>query len=261
MAIITEKFLRRLHAEQKLPKEFLLQPEDKLTPSAKDFLLDRKIPIRTSGLLPSEERPQLMIPVGVSNRHAHLTEKHFFELFGEAAKLTELRLLSQHGQFAARETVTIVGTSGVIMNVRILGPFREHTQIEISKTDGFTLGVHPPVRLSGSIAGTPGITLVGPKGSVTIEEGLIVARNHVHLSEEDAKKLDVKHGDSLILASLKRQLIFPAVMVRVKDSYCLDFHINQDEANAADLKTGDSVKVVGKNRCLFSPILGVESDE
>lgn len=261
MTLITEKFLRRLLAEQKLPKEFLLQAEDKLTPSAKDFLVDRKISIRSAVPLQSKEQPQIMLPVGVSNRHAHLTEKHFVELFGEAAKLTELRHLSQHEQFAARETVTIVGPSGVIGNVRILGPFRTDTQIEISKTDGFTLGVHPPVRLSGSIAGTPGITLVGPKGSVTIDEGLIVAKNHVHMSEEAAKKLDVNDGDSLILASLKRQVIFPEVIVRVKESYCLDFHIDQDEANSADLRTGDSVKVVGKNRCLFSPILGVESDE
>jgi putative phosphotransacetylase len=260
MALITEKYLRNLLAGQKLPKEFQLQVNDKLTPAAKDFLVDRKISIHFASQLQTEKQVQLTIPVGVSNRHAHLTEKHFHVLFGDASKLTELRPLTQPGQFAASETVTIVGPKGVIQNVRVLGPFRNKTQIEISKTDGFTLGIHPPIRLSGSIEGTPGITIVGPVGSVTIVEGLIVAKNHVHMSEEDAKTFAVKNGDSLILASDKRPMIFQEVIVRVKATYCLEFHIDQDEANAADLLTGNSVKVLGGNRCLFSPFLGVEPD-
>jgi putative phosphotransacetylase len=258
MALITEKLLRNLLTQQKLPKEFALQVGDKLTPSAKDFLADRKIPIvhPEKNMKPA----QLTIPVGVSNRHAHLSEAHFLILFGAGSTLTELRPLAQTGQFAAKETVTVVGPKGVIQTVRILGPFRKQTQVEISKTDVFTLGVHPPLRLSGLIDGTPGITIVGPDGSVTIQEGLIVAKNHVHMSKEDAKIFAVKNGDSLIVASEKRPVIFQDVIVRIKDSYCLEIHIDQDEANAADLTTGDVVKVIGKNRCLFSTFLGDEQD-
>ncbi|MCM3768524.1 phosphate propanoyltransferase [Neobacillus niacini] len=260
MALITEKFLRNIMAQQKLSKEFLLQEGDKLTPSAKDFLMDRKISIVQPGSSESAPHLRLTIPVGVSNRHVHLTEKHFHVLFGETEGVTELRPLSQPGQFAARETVTIVGPSGVIRNVRILGPFRGLTQVEISRTDGFTLGIHPQVRLSGSIDGTPGITLVGPEGAVTLQEGLIVAKNHVHMSGADAQRFDVKHGDSLMLGSEERRVIFQDVIVRVKDSYILDFHVDQDEANAAGLSTGDRVVVLGKNRRFYSPYLGVLPD-
>jgi putative phosphotransacetylase len=259
MAVITEKYLRTLLIQQKLPKVFPLQEGDKLTPSAKDFLSDRKIPI-VMGKDAASRPIQLMIPVGVSNRHAHVTAEHYQMLFGANAVLTELRSLSQPGHFAAKETVTIVGPKGVLQNVRILGPFRKQTQIEISKTDGFTLGIHPPVRLSGWIDGTPGITIVGPVGSVTVESGLIVARNHVHMSVEDAQTFGVKAGDTLIVVSDKRAKIFSDVVVRVKDSYLLDFHIDTDEANAASLITGDDVRVIGKNRCLFSTFLGDGQD-
>ncbi|WP_342431754.1 phosphate propanoyltransferase [Neobacillus sp. FSL H8-0543] len=246
-------------SKQKLPKEFPLQEGDKLTPSAKDFLLDRKIPIVADKAVVSNS-VQLTIPVGVSNRHAHLSEYHFHLLFGDRASLTVLRSLSQPGQFAAYETVTIVGQKGVLQNVRILGPLRNHTQIEISKTDGFTLGVHPPIRPSGLIEGTPGITIVGPVGSVTIDTGLIIAKNHVHLSKADAKIFDVINGDSLIVKSNKRPVIFHDVTVRVQEEYQLEFHIDMDEANASGVNTGDTVRVIGKNRSLFSTILGDEQD-
>jgi putative phosphotransacetylase len=120
--------------------------------------------------------------------------------------------------------------------------------VEISKTDGFVLGIHPPVRLSGSIEGTPGITLIGPKGFVTLEKGVIVAKCHVHMSVEDAAQFGVKNGDSLILRTTgDRPIIYPDVAVRVSPNYALDFHIDMDEANAANLKTGDQVTVCGKN--------------
>lgn len=258
MALITERYLRSLAAGNKLPREFLLTEGDKLTPSAKDFLMDRKIPIHWDSRQQTEAKPLLTIPVGVSNRHVHVTEKHFQVLFGESASLTELRPLSQPGQFAAQETVTLVGPFGVIRNVRILGPFRQQTQIEISRTDGYTLGVHPPVRVSGAIEGTPGATIVGPAGSLTLSEGLIVAKNHVHMSEEDARTFDVMHGDTLIVASAERPVIFQEVLVRVNKSYRLELHLDQDEANAAGLSTGEHVKVIGINQRLFSPYLGVE---
>lgn len=258
MTLITEKCLRHLLSQQKLPNEFLLQSGDKLTPAAKDFLVDRKIPITQSknSSKAKEISYGLTIPVGVSNRHVHLMKEHFLTLFGTDAQLTNHHPLSQPNQFAANETVTLVGPKGVIQNVRILGPFRKYTQIEISKTDGFTIGVHPPVRISGSIEGTPGVTMVGPVGSVTIEEGVIIAKNHIHMSPAEAKNFNVKDGDSLIVSSSNRSIIFHDVVVRVKDSYLLDFHIDYDEANAANLFSKDVVKVIGKNQKLFSIELG-----
>lgn len=263
MALITEKSLRQLLAEQKLPTPFPIQVGDKLTPAARDFLLDRKIPIIEVSAdvdISDHEEPELFIPVGVSNRHAHLCEQHFSLLFGETATLTEHRPLSQPGHFAAKETVTIVGPKGVIQHVRILGPFRKQTQIEISRTDGYTLGIHPPIRLSGDIIGTPGITIVGPAGSVTIHEGLIIAKNHVHMSEHDAERFGVNTGDSFTLFSAKRGLIFHDVIVRVNESSRLECHLDLDEANAAHLLNGDHLKVIGKNNRLFSCLIGDEQD-
>lgn len=258
MALITEKSLRLLFSQQKLPTPFPLQADDMLTPAARDFLLDRKIPlIEVSSQLgvTNQEKQALLIPVGVSNRHAHLSEQHFHMLFGESATLTEQRTLSQPGHFAANETVTIVGPKGVIQQVRILGPFRNQTQIEISKTDGFKLGIHPPIRLSGDINGTPGITIVGPVGSVTIHEGLIIAKNHVHMSEKEAEQFGVNPGDTFTLLSAKRAIIFQDVVVRVNQSYRLECHLDLDEANAGHLTTGDHLKVIGKNNQLFSHLL------
>ncbi|WP_075981278.1 phosphate propanoyltransferase [Bacillus massilinigeriensis] len=259
MVLITEKSLRQLYLKQKLPKEYPLKDGDRLTPSARDFLLEHKIRItHIPKGLEEKNHSSILIPVGVSNRHVHLSVEHFQVLFGDTADLTEERHLSQPGQFAAREAVTIVGSKGVLQNVRILGPFREQTQVEVSRTDGFKLGIHPPIRLSGSIDGTPGITIVGPKGCVTIDKGLIVAKNHVHMSLKEAKELDVQNGDSIILLSEERSIIFYDVIARVKESYVLDFHLDQDEANAAQLTTRDKVRMIGKNHRLFSTFVGVE---
>lgn len=261
MVLITEKSLRLLLAQQKLPTPFPLQAGDKLTPAARDFLLDRKIPLievsSQSGTM-NQEKQALLIPVGVSNRHAHFSEQHFHMLFGESATITEQRPLSQPGHYAAKETVTIVGPKGVIQQVRILGPFRNETQIEISQTDGFTLGIHPPIRLSGDVNRTPGITIVGPVGSVTIHEGLIIPKNHVHMSEKEAQQFGVNSGDTLTLLSAKRAIIFHDVVVRVDQSYRLECHLDLDEANAGHLSTGDHLKVIGKNNQLFSSFLGDE---
>lgn len=252
MALITETQLRARLAKG-IPNPFAVGQDDILTPAAADFLKSRGIAVQR---LPSEpancqtdgQAQSLAIPVGVSNRHIHLSPSHVEALFGKNYVLTPLRELSQKGQFAAKETVTLIGPKGSIPNVRILGPSRGATQVEISRTDGFALGVHTPVRLSGDIEGTPGITIVGERGTVELQQGLIVAKNHVHMSPDDAARYEVANGDSLIVRTTgERPIWFADVVVRVSPTFSLDLHIDTDEANAASLKTGDNVLVVGKN--------------
>jgi putative phosphotransacetylase len=186
-----------------------------------------------------------MIPIGVSNRHIHLSREHLTQLFGEGVELTVLKELSQPGQFAANETVTVEGPKGKIENVRILGPARSMTQLEISKTDSFKLGVNPAVRLSGDIEGTPGIAIHGPKGTITVDKGVIIAKRHIHMTPDDAEKFGVKDGQVVkVKTSGERALMFDEVVVRVNENFALDMHIDTDEANAAGLKTGDKVEFV-----------------
>ncbi|MCY9697645.1 phosphate propanoyltransferase [Paenibacillus alginolyticus] len=253
MALITEAYLRT-QLIKGLPNPFPIKEGDKLTPAAADFLKDRGIPLRRvapseSTILPrSEDMGLKLIPVGVSNRHVHLSPGHVEALFGVGYALTPQRELSQKGQFAARETVTLVGPKGILQHVRILGPSRGATQVEISRTDGYALGVHPPVRLSGDIQGTPSITLVGASGTIVLQQGLIIAKNHVHMSPEDAQTFQVNEGDRIIVQAMgERPIIFADTIVRVSTHFSLDFHIDIDEANAAHLNTGDKVQVIGKN--------------
>jgi putative phosphotransacetylase len=185
------------------------------------------------------------IPVGVSNRHIHLSPQHLTQLFGKDYELTVLRPLSQPGQFAAKETVTIKGPKGEISNVRILGPVRGETQVEISRTDSYILGVEAPVRMSGEIAGTPGLTVIGPNGEIHLDKGTIIAKRHVHFSPEEAELFGVKDGEKIRLRTAgERSLIFDEVIARVHRNFALDFHVDTDEANAAGLRTGDYVEVV-----------------
>lgn len=185
------------------------------------------------------------VPVGVSGRHVHLSQEHLEILFGEGYELTPMKELSQPGQFAAEETVTLVGPKNVIQRVRILGPVRSETQVEISRTDGFTLGIRPPVRQSGDIAGSAGITIVGPAGCVTIKEGVIVAQRHIHMSPADAERFGLADKDTVsVRVDNERGLIFANVLVRVRDDFALDFHIDTDEANAALLNNGDEVTML-----------------
>ncbi len=149
---------------------------------------------------------ELRIPVGVSNRHVHLSHHEVEVLFGKGYELTPYRSLSQPGQFAAEETVTLVGPKGVLSKVRILGPARELTQVEISRTDGFTLGIHPPVRLSGSIEGTPGITLVGKAGSITISQGVIVAKKSCSYVSKRCKGVQCERRRSTYCSSHIRSI-------------------------------------------------------
>ncbi|QMV43576.1 phosphate propanoyltransferase [Cohnella cholangitidis] len=247
MAHITEASLRAMLGRGRgLPDPFPVRAGDKLTPAAADFLKQRNIVLTRSDRGNLADRA--LIPVGVSNRHVHLAPRHVEALFGEGYELKPLRELSQRGQYAAQETVAIVGPKGNIPGVRILGPARGETQVEISRTDSYRLGVQTPVRLSGDIRGTPGITLIGSAGTVVLSEGLIVARNHLHLSPEDAKRLQVGQGDRLMLRTNgDRPVIFAGVVARIDPRFTLDFHIDTDEANSSFLSNGDSVTLIGAN--------------
>ncbi|NGQ96926.1 phosphate propanoyltransferase [Brevibacillus sp. SYP-B805] len=257
MGLITESYLRTL-LPKGIPNPFPLRAGDKITPAAADFLKGRGIVLKPVEITNLSEQPewqaeQYTIPVGVSNRHVHLSPEDVEILFGPGYSLVPDRELSQPGQFAAKEKVTLLGPKGFIQGVRILGPARGATQVEISRTDGFHLGVHAPVRLSGDIEGTPGITLIGPNGCVVLKQGVIVAKRHVHMSPADAERFQVKNGDTIILQTPgDRPIIYPDVVVRVSDRFVLDFHVDLDEGNAANLRTGDYVYMTGKNGQLLT---------
>lgn len=179
------------------------------------------------------------IPIAVSNRHIHLSQKHLERLFGSGYKLNILKDLSQPRQYAAKETVTLIGPKGKINNVRILGPTRGETQVEVSLFDGFTLGVAPPVRASGDIEGTSPIIIQGPRGQIHIEKGLLCAQRHIHMHTDDAALFGVEDGQYVqIKVSGQRGLIFDQVLIRVSPKYLLEMHIDIDEANAALIKNG-----------------------
>ncbi len=185
------------------------------------------------------------VPVGISNRHLHLSKEDLAKLFGENYSLTPIKDLTQKGQFAAKETVSLQTPKGELPNVRILGPTRPETQIEISMTDGFKLGIQAPIRESGQIQGSPGITMKGPLGSVVINQGVIIASRHIHIDEADAKKYNVTNGQIVAVSTDgPRGMIFKNVVIRVRHDFVTDFHIDTDEANAAGLKNGDQVKVI-----------------
>jgi putative phosphotransacetylase len=196
----------------------------------------------------------LTIPVGVSNRHFHITQADLEILFGAGFQLTKLRDISQRGQFAANEALTVVGPKGKIENIRIVGPPRGKTQLEISRSDAVLLGIDPPVRYSGDLTGSASVHLVGPKGELHLKEGVIIAQRHIHMTPADAKNFGVKDRDRVVVAPIARMLppnsedrtvIFDNVLIRVHESFVLDFHIDLDEANAAGLKTGDKVRILG----------------
>ena len=172
--------------------------------------------------------------VEVSARHVHLCKADVETLFGPGAKLTYKRDLSQPGQFLSEERVDVVGPKNTFKNVAILGPERPSSQVEISLTDSFTLGVQPPVRESGDTSGTPGVILRGPKGEVELIGGVIVAKRHIHMTPEDAAALGVKDKEIVeVRAMTARPITFGDVVVRVNPSFKLSMHVDTDEANAA----------------------------
>ena len=188
------------------------------------------------------------IPIGVSNRHVHVTKEDLEILYGPGYELTKKGDLKQPGQFASNETVTVRGPKGEFKNVRILGPVRSKSQVEISKTDSFRLGIKPPVRESGDLAGTPGVELVGPKGTVALPEGAIVALRHIHMTPEQAMAMGVKDKDVVEVETFgERSGVFGDVLVRVSDKFSLEMHVDIDEANACALKNNDYVILRKKN--------------
>ena len=188
------------------------------------------------------------VPIGVSNRHIHLSVADVETLFGKGYELTPLKDLSQPGQFACKETLTIIGPSlRPIENVRVLGPVRKASQVEISRTDSFTLKVKPPVRESGDIAGSAAITIVGPKGIVQLKEGCIIANRHIHMSLDDAAAFGVADGQYVdVETNGERRTKFYDVQIRANKDFRLEMHIDTDDANAAGIGNGSKVKIVKK---------------
>lgn len=200
--------------------------------------LGRPLPRGASGPNP--------LVVNVSARHCHLTQDAVEQLFGKGHKLTPFKWLYQEGQFAAQETVTLIGPrSRVISNLRILGPCRTLNQVELAYTDAIALGFEIPLRLSGNIAGTPGAMLMGPAGFFQMDQGVIRALRHVHMHPEDARHYGVKPGGTMGLRiGGPCALTLEGLLVRVDPSFKLEVHIDTDEGNACDLQPGTPCELV-----------------
>lgn len=187
------------------------------------------------------------VPVGISVRHIHLTRSNIDWLFGRNYQLTPKKALSQPGQFACEECLDVIGPKGVLTKVRVLGPERNATQVELSQTDCRTIGVSAPVRDSGDLEGTPGIKLRGPLGEIEIPKGVIIADRHIHMSPADAERFGLKDGDRV---KVKIDGVKPGVMehvlIRSGEKHRLDMHIDTDDGNAFMLKQGQFVTVLGK---------------
>lgn len=197
---------------------------------------------------------KFMVPVGISARHVHLTQEHVEQLFGRGHQLTKLKDLSQPGQFACEETITLVGPKGSMIGVRILGPVRKESQVELAATDTFKLGVKPPVRDSGDLDGTPGIELVGPVGKIRLERGLIIAARHLHMSPAQAMAHGLKDGAHIrINVPGERGGALDHVLIRVSPRYTLDLHLDTDEGNAFRLTTGQMLEVTVDIRQMRRP--------
>lgn len=194
--------------------------------------------------MPSGDDPAL-VPVGVSNRHIHLCRQDMEALFGPGAVLTRKKASKQPGQYAAEETVTLRGPKGEIGRVRVLGPLRPETQVEVSKADGFVLGVHPPMRMSGELENTPGIEIVGPQGTVKKESGLIIAQRHIHMPPDSAAALGLATGDEVdVLVDGDRGGLLHHVAIRVAEASTLEMHIDVEEANGMGLRNDDRVRIL-----------------
>ena len=183
------------------------------------------------------------IPLEASGRHVHVTEGQAQLLFGHG--LTEKRPLSQPGQYLSNERVTVVGPKGEFQNVAVLGPARKEAQVEISLTDGRVLGIKAPVRLSGDVKNTPGVRLIGPKGQVELQNGVITAQRHIHMTPEDARNYGVTDGQEVSLKTYTgRPLVFERVPVRVRPDFATFAHLDYDEANACGMKDGDLGRIL-----------------
>lgn len=187
------------------------------------------------------------VPTGISVRHVHLEHSHLEKLFGPGYQLTFRKDLSQPGQFAAEETVDLIGPKGTIKKVRILGPVRKQTQVELALSDGRRLGIQPPVRTSGDLGGSPGIIIRGPLAEITISEGVIIADRHIHMTPKLAQRYQVTNGEKVrVVIEGEKSGSFDDVTIRVSEQYALDFHIDTDDGNAFLLKQGQLVSLVKK---------------
>ena len=187
------------------------------------------------------------VPVGISVRHIHLTRADLDRLFGRNYELTPKKRLSQPGQFAAEECLDVVGPKGVLTKIRILGPVRSATQIELAQTDCRTIGIQAPVRSSGDTAGTPGVTLRGPLGEVTVPEGVIIADRHLHLAPGEAAAYGLRDGDRIrVEVGGVKPGILGGVLVRSGPHCAMDLHIDTDDGNAFQLAQGQLVTILGK---------------
>ena len=186
----------------------------------------------------------MKLPIALSNKHIHLSQADINVLFGQGYELTHKKDLSQPGQFACEEMVEVVGPKGST-KMRVLGPARPESQVEVSLADARGLGIAVPVRQSGDTEGTPGCKLVGPKGEVEMTKGVIVAARHIHMSLEDAERFGVKDKDVVSVQTTgERALLFNNVLVRANAAFALEMHVDLDEGNAAGVKNGDLVELV-----------------
>jgi len=204
--------------------------------------LNKNLPQENTGL----QFPK--IPLGISNRHIHLTANTFHALFGEQTEFESLRPLYQPGEFASKHTLTIVGPKlRSIPNVRILGPLRNYDQVEVSLTDAIFLGINPPVVNSGSLAKAAPLTMVGPNSSVYLDKCAIVASRHIHMTNKDAEKFGLKSGDYCkVRIGGEKSTVFENVLIRTNDSWKLQIHLDTDDANAANVRSESYVEFIGK---------------
>ena len=192
-------------------------------------------------------RSLVPIPVGVSNRHFHITREHWEILFGSGVEPAHYRALLQPGFWAAKQSVDIEGPKGRIAKIRLVAPYRSKTQVEVSRSDAAALGIDAPVRGSGKLSGAAPVRIVGPKGAVEAPDALIIAQRHLHLAPVDAERLRIREGELLRVRAGTggpRELVFENVLARISTDFALEFHIDSDEANAAWLKNGDAVHLV-----------------
>jgi putative phosphotransacetylase len=187
------------------------------------------------------------VEVGISNKHVHLSDVDLEKLFGAGHKLTLKKELKQPGQFAAEELVDIVGPKATLKGIRVLGPTRKESQVELAMTDARVIGLNLPVRESGKLDGSPGVKLIGPAGELELQKGAIIALRHIHLSPAQAAEAGVKDKDIVtVQTSGSRPLIFQDVLIRAGDAHTREFHVDTDEGNAAGLKNDELVEIVGK---------------
>jgi putative phosphotransacetylase len=191
---------------------------------------------------------KVLIPLGISNHHIHLTKKTFAKLFGEETEFKQMKPLYQPGEFASIHTLTIAGPKmRSIQNIRILGPLRSYDQVEVSLTDAIFLGINPPVTNSGSLDKAEPLTLIGPKGAVYLERCAIIANRHIHMTSQDAKNLNVKNGDFCkVRLGGDKSSVLENVLVRTNDNWKLQIHLDTDDANAANIREETQVEFLGK---------------